>query len=75
MAATRASVSPQLIRSVTRQESAFRACAVSAKGAMGLMQLPPGTAGELGVTNAFDPEANVPGGARLLRQLMDRYGR
>ena len=74
MAATRTSVSPQLIRSVMRQESAFHACAVSAKGAMGLMQLLPQTAGDLGVANAFDPEANVLGGATLLKQLMDRYG-
>lgn len=41
---------------------------------MGLMQLMPSTAGDLGVTDAFDPAANVLGGARLLKQLMDRYG-
>jgi soluble lytic murein transglycosylase-like protein len=73
-ASARTSVSAELIRSVMRQESDFRPCAVSSKGAMGLMQLIPGTAGELGVKDAFDPEQNVLGGARLLKQLMDRYG-
>lgn len=72
-AAASTSVSPELIRSVMRQESAFRPCAVSAKGAMGLMQLTPGTAAGLGVKDAFDPEQNVLGGAKLLKQLMDRY--
>jgi soluble lytic murein transglycosylase-like protein len=73
-AAASTSVSAELIRSVMRQESAFMPCAVSAKGAMGLMQLTPGTAAQLGVNNAFDPEQNVLGGAKLLKQLMDRYG-
>jgi soluble lytic murein transglycosylase-like protein len=73
-AAERASISPQLIRSVMQQESSFRVCAVSAKGALGLMQLLPATASQLGVTNAFDPQANVLGGATLLKQLMERYG-
>jgi soluble lytic murein transglycosylase-like protein len=72
-AAASTSVSAELIRSVMRQESAFRPCAVSAKGAMGLMQLIPGTAAELGVKDAFDPEQNVLGGAKLLKQLMNRY--
>jgi soluble lytic murein transglycosylase-like protein len=72
-AADRSSVSPDLIRSVMRQESAFRPCAVSPKGAIGLMQLMPGTAGRLGVTDSFDLQQNVFGGAKLLRELMDRY--
>jgi len=72
-AAASTSVSAELIRSVMRQESAFRPCAVSTKGAMGLMQLIPGTAAEMGVKDAFDPEQNVLGGAKLLKQLMDRY--
>jgi soluble lytic murein transglycosylase-like protein len=72
-AAASTSVSAELIRSVMRQESAFKPCAVSAKGAVGLMQLIPGTAAELGVKDAFDPEQNVLGGAKLLKQLMDRY--
>jgi soluble lytic murein transglycosylase-like protein len=67
------SVAPELIRGVMQQESAFRPCAVSSKGAMGLMQLEPATASDLGVKNPFDPTDNVLGGARLLRQLLDRY--
>jgi soluble lytic murein transglycosylase-like protein len=73
-AARSTSVSPDLIRSVMRQESDFRACAVSPKGAIGLMQLLPSTAADMGVEDPFEPEANVMGGARLLKQLMDRYG-
>jgi len=73
-AAESTSVAPELIRSVMRQESGFRPCAVSAKGALGLMQLVPATASELGVADAFDPQANVLGGARLLKLLLDRYG-
>jgi soluble lytic murein transglycosylase-like protein len=73
-AAENTSIAPELIRSVMRQESGFRPCAVSAKGALGLMQLVPATASRLGVTDAFDPEANVLGGARLLKQLLEHYG-
>jgi soluble lytic murein transglycosylase-like protein len=73
-AARSTSVAPELIRSVMWQESGFRPCAVSAKGAMGLMQLVPGTASDLGVTDVFNLEANVLGGARLLKQLLDHYG-
>ena len=72
--AARTSVSAELIHSVMRQESAFKPCAISARGAMGLMQLMPGTAEELGVNNAFDPEQNVLAGATLLSQLMNHYG-
>jgi soluble lytic murein transglycosylase-like protein len=52
---------PKLLRAVIRQESAFRACAVSAKGAQGLMQLMPETAGDLGLSDPFDPAAAGPG--------------
>src|SRR5207249_3942333 len=73
-AARKEGLSRELLHAVMRQESAFRPCAVSAKGALGLMQLMPATANDLGVRDAFDPGENVEGGARLLRQLMDRYG-
>ena len=73
-AAFRQSLSPSLLRSVIKQESAFRPCAVSLKGAQGLMQLMPATAEQLGVTDPFDPQKNVEGGAAFLRQLLNRYG-
>jgi soluble lytic murein transglycosylase-like protein len=64
---------PDLVSSVIRAESGFNVRAVSPKGAQGLMQLMPQTASELGVHNAFDPQANVEGGARYLRELLERY--
>ncbi|PWU01504.1 MAG: hypothetical protein C5B51_22680 [Terriglobia bacterium] len=62
-----------LLRSVMRQESGFRPCAVSPKGALGLMQLMPATATELGVEDPFNPKQNVDGGARFLKQLLTLY--
>lgn len=64
---------PDLVNSVIKAESGFNVRAVSPKGAQGLMQLMPGTASGLGVTNAFDPQANVEGGTKYLRQLLERY--
>ena len=64
---------PDLVNSVIHAESGFSSRAVSRKGAVGLMQLMPGTAGKLGVTNPLDPEANVEGGTHYLRQLLERY--
>src|ERR1700693_4735705 len=64
---------PDLVNSVIRAESGFNVRAVSPKGAQGLMQLMPKTASELGVQNAFDPQANVEGGTRYLRELLERY--
>jgi soluble lytic murein transglycosylase-like protein len=64
---------PDLVNSVIHAESGFNARAVSPKGARGLMQLMPGTANQLGVADAFDPQANVTGGSRYLRELLERY--
>ena len=72
-AARREQVPPDLLRAVIRQESAGYPCAVSRQGAAGLMQLMPSTARQFAVRNALDPRQNVDGGAKLLRQLLDRY--
>jgi soluble lytic murein transglycosylase-like protein len=64
---------PLLVESVIRQESGFRADAVSPAGALGLMQLMPATAKSLGVADPMDAQQNVDGGTRLLRSLLDRY--
>jgi len=64
---------PDFINSVIRAESGFKVHAVSPKGAQGLMQLMPQTASKLGVPNAFDPQANVDGGTRYLRELLEKY--
>ena len=64
---------PDLVNSVIKAESAFNVHAVSPKGARGLMQLMPGTASQLGVPNAFDAQANVEGGTKYLRELLERY--
>jgi soluble lytic murein transglycosylase-like protein len=64
---------PDLVNSVIHAESGFNSHAISRKGAQGLMQLMPDTANRLGVANAFDPESNVGGGSRYLRELLERY--
>jgi soluble lytic murein transglycosylase-like protein len=72
--AAKYNLSPELIRGVIRAESNFQVNAVSSAGAKGLMQLMPETAKELGVTNPFDIQQNIDGGARYLRQMLDRFG-
>jgi soluble lytic murein transglycosylase-like protein len=67
------SLPPKLLHAVIRQESGYHPCAVSSKGALGLMQLMPGTADELGVGDAFDPRSNIEGGGKFLKSLLDRY--
>ena len=64
---------PDLVDSVIKAESGFNVRAVSPKGAQGLMQLMPGTASQLGVPDVFDPQANVEGGTKYLRELLERY--
>ena len=66
-------VDADLIASVIRAESNYNPRAVSRKGAQGLMQLMPGTATKLGVSDAFQPEANVDAGTRYLRELLLQY--
>jgi len=72
-AGERHQLDPDFINSVIRAESGFNNRAVSKKGAQGLMQLMPQTASELGVANPFDPNANVEGGTKYLRGLLEKY--
>lgn len=64
---------PKLVRAVIQVESGYNPGAVSRKGAMGLMQLMPGTATLLAVNDPWDPDENVRGGAAYLRRMLDRF--
>jgi len=72
-AAARHDVDPALVKAVISTESGWNPQAVSRKGAVGLMQLIPGTAQRFGVNNSFDPAQNVEGGTTYLKALLDRY--
>ena len=72
-AGRRHQLDPDFINSVIRAESGFNNRAVSKKGAQGLMQLMPQTASQMGVANSFDPNANVEGGTKYLRELLEKY--
>lgn len=64
---------PALLKAVAHSESNFSVLAVSKAGAKGLMQLTDATARQLGVQNVFDPAQNVDGGARYLKEMLERY--
>lgn len=67
-------IDPLLIYAQMHQESSFKLKALSHKGASGLMQLMPGTARRLGVTNIYDPKQNIEGGVKYMRMLLDMFG-
>src|SRR5271157_5314097 len=69
-ASTKYSVDPDIVRAVIKVESNFNNRAVSPKGALGLMQLMPQTARELGVIDPFEPESNIHGGVLYLSRLL-----
>jgi soluble lytic murein transglycosylase-like protein len=71
--AERHKLDPVLVKAVIEAESNWNPDAISHKGAQGLMQLVPGTAGDLGVKNVFDPEQNIEAGVRHLRMLLEKY--
>lgn len=72
-AAERHKLDPALVKAVVNTESGWNPRAISNKGAVGLMQLIPGTAHRFGVRNLLDPAQNVEGGASYLKSLLDRY--
>jgi soluble lytic murein transglycosylase-like protein len=67
-------IDPNLLASLVQQESGGNPNAVSPKGAAGLTQLMPGTASDLGVTDPFDVEQNLEGGAKYLAQMLSQFG-
>ena len=65
---------PRLVQAVVQVESGYNPRALSNKGAIGLMQLMPGTARDLAVADPWSPEQNLRGGTSYLRQMLDRFG-
>ncbi|MGW8161943.1 MAG: lytic transglycosylase domain-containing protein [Desulfobulbales bacterium] len=72
-AADRYNLDPELIKAIIEVESHFNTSAVSDKGAMGLMQIMPDTAREMEVEAPFEAEANIMGGSRYLRKMLDLF--
>ena len=72
-ASRRHKVDPAIVKAIIMAESSYNPKAVSKRGAMGLMQLMPITAKEMGVENIFDPEHNINGGVRYYKRLLKRY--
>lgn len=72
-AAQREGLEPKLLTAVIEQESAFRPCAISDKGAQGLMQLMPETSERFTVKDPFDAKQNIDAGAKYLKELLTRY--
>ncbi len=66
-------VDPQLVQRIIEAESGYDPASVSQKGALGLMQLMPDTAREMGVSDPFDPEQNIAGGTKYLAMMLDRF--
>jgi len=73
-AAQREGLEPKLLTAVIQQESGFRPCAISQKGAQGLMQLMPDTADRFSVKDPFDAKQNIDAGAKYLKELITKYG-
>jgi soluble lytic murein transglycosylase-like protein len=71
--AARHQLNPALIKAVMRQESGFKPCAISEKGAMGLMQIMPDTAQSLKTENPMDPAQNIEAGAHYLKDMLTRF--
>lgn len=72
-AASRHQIDPALIKAIIMAESGYRIRAISKRGAKGLMQLMPGTAEALGVTDVFNPKENISGGVRYFKQLVNQF--
>lgn len=73
-AADKYGVDPKLVAAVAQTESNCRPDAVSEAGAVGIMQLMPDTAAALGVENAYDPQQNIDGGAKYIKEMLDAFG-
>lgn len=74
LAAATYQVSEALLKAIGKAESGFDPNAVSGAGAMGIMQLMPGTAANLGVTDPFDPKQNIMGGAKYIAEMLRTFG-